>query len=108
MGLDELLGSLMTHEITLRSNEEIDKSKKKKEIAFKTSSSQINEAIQDDEESDEEMSLFTRRFNKMLKRGKFLRRQGRRNFGREEESKKDLIICFECKKLRHIKVDCPK
>ena len=35
MSLDELLGSLMTHEITLKSNE----SKKKMEIAFKTSPS---------------------------------------------------------------------
>ena len=55
MELDELLGSFMTHEITLKSNEEIDESKKKKEIAFKTFSSQINEAIHDDEESDEKM-----------------------------------------------------
>ena len=29
MGLDELLGSLMTHEITMKSNEEFDESKKK-------------------------------------------------------------------------------
>ena len=34
--------------------------------------------------------------------------QGRRNFEKEEEWKKDPIICFECKKLEHIKVDCPK
>ena len=39
IGLDELLGSLMTHEITLRSNEKIDERKKKNEITFKTSSS---------------------------------------------------------------------
>ena len=30
MGLDELLGSLMTHEITMKSNEEFDESKKKR------------------------------------------------------------------------------
>ena len=39
MGLNELLGSLMTHEITLKNNEKIDESKKKRKIAFKTSSS---------------------------------------------------------------------
>ena len=38
MGLDELLGSLITHQITMKSNEKIDESKKKREIAFKTSS----------------------------------------------------------------------
>ena len=43
MGLDELFESLMTHEITLKSNKEIDERRKKKEIVFKTSSSQPNE-----------------------------------------------------------------
>ena len=47
--LDELLGSLMTHEIILKSNEENNENKKKREIAFMTSSSQINEEIKDDE-----------------------------------------------------------
>ena len=107
MGLDELLGSLMTHEITLKSNEENDEGKKKREIAFKTSSSQNNDELKHDEESDEDMALFTRRFNKMFKRGQFPRRQGRRNFDKNEEQKKDPIICFECKKPGHMKVDCP-
>ena len=69
IGLDELLGSLMTHEITLKNNEEIDKSKKKRKIFFKTSSSRVNEAIHDDEESDEKMTLFTKHFNKIFKKG---------------------------------------
>ena len=60
MGFDELLGSLMTHEITLKSNEEFDESKKKRKFVFKISSSHTNETILDDEESDEEMTLFTR------------------------------------------------
>ena len=42
---------------------------RRKKIAFKTFSSQINEDILDDEESDEKMTLFTRRFNKMFKKG---------------------------------------
>ena len=32
MGIDELLGSLLTHEITMKSNEEFDESKKKKKL----------------------------------------------------------------------------
>ena len=55
MGLDELFGSLMTHEITLKSNEENDESKKKRKIAFKISSSQNNNEIKYDDESDEDM-----------------------------------------------------
>ena len=97
MGLDELLGSLMTHEITLTNNQENDESKKKRKISFKTSSSQVNEETKGDEDSDEKMILFTRRFNKMFKNGQFSRRQGRSNFSKEEELKKDPIICFECK-----------
>ena len=85
----------MTLEITLKSNEENDESKKKKEIAFKTFSSKINKEIKYDEDNDEKMTLFTRRFNKILKNSQFSRRQGRRNFGKEEESKKDPIICFK-------------
>ena len=60
MSLDELLGSLITHEIILISNEEIDESKKKRKISFKMSSSQMNEVMNDDEESYEKMTLFTK------------------------------------------------
>ena len=44
----------------------------------------------------------------MFEKDQFLRRQGRRNFGKEKESKKDSIICFECKKSGRIEVDCLK
>ena len=40
---------------------------KKKGFAFKASLSQIEEEVKNDD-SDEEMALFTRRFNKMFKR----------------------------------------
>ena len=39
MGLDELPGSLMTYEIILKSNEEFNEGKKKKEIVFQISAS---------------------------------------------------------------------
>ena len=44
----------------------------------------------------------------MFKKSKFSQRQGRRNFGREEQVKKEHIICFECKKSGYIKIDYPK
>ena len=44
----------------------------------------------------------------MFKKGQFTQKQGRKIFEKEEESKKDPIICFECKKSGHIKVDYPK
>ena len=76
MGLDELLGSVMTHEITLKSNEENDESKKKKKITIKTSPSQNNDEIKNDDENDEDMTLFTRKFNKIFQKTHFPRRQG--------------------------------
>ena len=86
MSLNELLGSLMTHEITMKNNDEVDENKKKREITFKTSSSHTNEDIPNDEENDEDMALFTRRFNKIFKKGKFSQRQGRRNFRKKKKS----------------------
>ena len=43
--------------------------KKKREITFKTSLSQTHEEINDNENSDEEMALFTRKFYMILKNG---------------------------------------
>ena len=68
---------------------------------------EINEAMDDDEKSDEEMTLFTRRFNKIFKKRQFSRRQSIRNFSKEKELKES-IICFECKKPGHIKLNCLK
>ena len=39
LGLDELMGSLMTHEITMKRHEDVE-NKKKSEIAFKASSNE--------------------------------------------------------------------
>ena len=95
----------MTHEINMKSNKEGKESIKNKGIAFKALSSNVKEEIKDDD-NDEEMSLFRKRFNKMFKRVKFPIGQERRNFNKEEEPEKDPIICYECKKLGHINVEC--
>ncbi|GAV85618.1 UBN2 domain-containing protein, partial [Cephalotus follicularis] len=57
--LEELLGSLMTHEMTIKNHEDDEEQdkKKKKVIAFKSST-----ADSSDEDSDDEMPLITRRF----------------------------------------------
>ena len=47
MGLDELLGSLMTHVINMKSNEENEKSSKKKGIVVKVSSSKVEVEIKE-------------------------------------------------------------
>ncbi|GAV79276.1 LOW QUALITY PROTEIN: UBN2 domain-containing protein, partial [Cephalotus follicularis] len=57
--LEELLGSLMTHEMTIKNHEDDEEQdkKKKKVIAFKSSTADSSE-----EDSDDEMALITRRF----------------------------------------------
>ena len=59
MGLDELFESLMANEITMKSNDEGDENKKNMGTAFKASSSKIEEEINDDDDSDKNMDLFT-------------------------------------------------
>ncbi|KAK9033645.1 hypothetical protein V6N11_049831 [Hibiscus sabdariffa] len=61
------------------------------------------------EEDDEEMTFLARRFTRFMKsnRGrKFLRKEEFKNKNREEE--KDQLICYECKKLGHIRTECPR
>ncbi|GAV84760.1 UBN2 domain-containing protein, partial [Cephalotus follicularis] len=66
--LEELLGSLMTHEMTIKNHEDDEEQdkKKKKVIAFKYSTANSSE-----EDSDDEMALITRRFKKYLAKKKF-------------------------------------
>ncbi|GAV58821.1 UBN2 domain-containing protein, partial [Cephalotus follicularis] len=66
--LEELLGSLMTHEMTIKNHEDDEEQdkKKKKVIAFKSSTADSSK-----EDSDDEMALMTRRFKKFLAKKKF-------------------------------------
>ncbi|KAL4272428.1 hypothetical protein GQ457_13G015620 [Hibiscus cannabinus] len=74
---DDLIGSLLTHEM-----------------------------IGEDEEN--EMTMFAKRFKRFMKSNsgrRFQRREDFKNKNKEEE--KDQLICFECKKPGHMKVECP-
>jgi hypothetical protein len=107
--LEELVGSLMTHEITMKGHEE--ESPKRRSIALKSSVVEVEE--DNDESGDEDIALMTRNFRNFLKR-----KQARKNFKdfkREEpkkeyskvDNKKDHITCYKCKKPGHNKADCP-
>ena len=86
----QLLGEVLTHE-------------KKKSVAFKA---QNNKNKEDDDckedESDEEMALFVKRFNRFM---------NKKSFGkRGQSSKKNPFVdktCFECGELGHIIINCP-
>ncbi|GAV82569.1 zf-CCHC domain-containing protein [Cephalotus follicularis] len=98
--LEQLLGSLMTHETTMKNHENVEV-KKKKSIAFKAS--------KEDSESDEDrdVALITSQFKRFLKNQKG-KKTLKRNFSQDEESsKKEEPTCYECKKPGHFKNECP-
>ncbi|GAV68052.1 zf-CCHC domain-containing protein/DUF4219 domain-containing protein/UBN2 domain-containing protein [Cephalotus follicularis] len=103
--LEELLGSLMTHEMTIKNHEDDEEQdkKKKKVIAFKSSTADSSE-----EDSDDEMALTTRRFKKFLAKKKFGSKHFKKSIPSKSVTKKEEVICFECNKPGHYKSECPR
>ena len=101
LALDELLGSLMTYELTQKQRAQDDEETKRKPVAFK-STTQEDESSS--EEDDGEMALITRKFKRFMKK-KW--RGGKRHDGKGEANKESTIICYECNKPGHMKAECP-
>ncbi|KAG8661295.1 hypothetical protein MANES_02G221966v8 [Manihot esculenta] len=92
--------------MTLKREQVEELSKMKKNIALRVASEDTSE--EEEEISEEELALVTRRIRKLLLQNKkFI---PRKNFRKEkgESSKKEVVICYECNKPGHYKVDCPK
>ncbi|KAL4284161.1 hypothetical protein GQ457_16G016240 [Hibiscus cannabinus] len=110
--LDELMGSLLTHELMNQGKRDEEKKKEeKKEIEKKKIGIALKASLESDssDEDDEEMAFLAKRFTRFMKsnRGrKFLRKGDFKNKNREEE--KDQLICYECKKPGHIRTECPQ
>ena len=71
LSLEELMGSLMTHEIMMRDHDiDEEKDKKKKKISLKSSTQEEEEEEEEEELSDSELddiALLTRRYKKYLR-----------------------------------------
>ncbi|GAV85129.1 LOW QUALITY PROTEIN: zf-CCHC domain-containing protein/UBN2 domain-containing protein, partial [Cephalotus follicularis] len=80
LALEDLLGSLMTHELSMQKKDDDEENEKKKKKIVALKSSQTEDSEDDD---DEELAFITR-------------------------SKLEEIICFECNKLGHYKSNCPR
>ena len=103
LGLDELLGFLMTYEISMKGHEDVE-NKKKSGIVFKASS---NEEEHENSSDDESYAMFSRNLKKQFKKNNY---GERRPFKKEynKDNKKEPIISYECKNSVHMKMDLPK
>ena len=102
----QILGEILTHDMFKKSQDEAHGGEidmKKKSVAFKAQDSKNEEESGcQEEESDEEMALFVKRFNRMM---------SKKNFGkRGQSSRKNPFVdktCFNCGEVGHIIVNCP-
>ncbi|GAV65970.1 zf-CCHC domain-containing protein/DUF4219 domain-containing protein/UBN2 domain-containing protein [Cephalotus follicularis] len=97
---EQLLGSLMTHETTMKNHENVEV-KKKKTIALR--------ALREESESDEDddIVLISKKFKKFLKSQKGKKAFKKKVSQDEDSSKREEPTCFECKKPGHFKNECP-
>ncbi|XP_062099833.1 uncharacterized protein LOC133805684 [Humulus lupulus] len=88
--LEELIGSLMNHEIFMSAQDEEEVEKKKKTIAFKSSSSR---AISEDDEDSlcsdmEDLALFSKKYKKFMKFKKNFGKKPQRGSDSKEKERK--------------------
>ena len=95
---DELLGKLLTHEIKMNQVVEEEMAKNHKTIAFKKSR---DTSDSDSSENEDEYAIILRKVRNLIMKKK-------RGFKKQDSSKNDQMICYECNKLGHIKSECPK
>ncbi|KAK2968002.1 hypothetical protein RJ640_009211 [Escallonia rubra] len=105
--LEELVGSLMTHEITMKIHDEDETTSKKKNLALKAETS--HEPAESSDDSDPEMALITRRFKKFLasrRDGKIRKNPTNQSHQRNNSDwnvKENSDACYECGRTGHIK-----
>ena len=93
--LDELIGSLLTHEMKVKQGEESNKKalekSKKVEVALKSTIQEKEKYDQDGSDEDEDMAMFARKFKKYMRMKKYAnaRKPQRREMIKGESSKRE-------------------
>ena len=106
LSLEELIGSLFTHEMNIKEDEEKEGKKKRidLDIALRGSkcieSSSSSEDDDDDYEQDEfeDVEYLIKRFGKFLSKARG---------AKEANKKKSKLICYECHQSGLARLDCP-
>ena len=117
LSLDELMGSLITHELIMQHRNEDDK-KRRKIIAFKAAMDKMEKSEEEhssgNEIQDDDLAMIVRKFKKFMKRKrrfnrKFIKKgEISRDKKKEKDKEKDQgPVCYECKKSGHLRYDCP-
>lgn len=109
LSMKELIGFLTTHDIKVKDFLDDDDAKKKKLIALKDSTSHESERSDQnsDEDDNSDFILITKKFKKILSRRKkksFIKKSFKNE--KEDQTKKEPIMCYKYRKSGHIKYDC--
>ena len=104
--LEELIGSLMTHEIMMQDHDQGKDVNKKRSITLKSSVLQEsdNEDEEESSENEEDIVMLARKFKSIFRKKNF-KKDYKNN---KKEDKKKEIICYIFKNLGHMKYDCSK
>ncbi|GJY80650.1 zf-CCHC domain-containing protein [Tanacetum coccineum] len=114
LSLDELIGNLKVHEMIIKKDSEIVKTKgERKSLALKAKKESSDEECSTSESEYEEYSMAVRDFKKFFKRrGRFVRqpRNDKKTFQRSRDDKngKGNRKCFRCGDTTHLIGECPK
>ena len=116
--LKELIGSLMTYEMKIvRQEKEMQEEEgKKKSIALEAQEEKVVDETKINNMEDD-INLITKRVQKLMMKNKYDGKtyNKRSNYKKEGPSKEEKenkegakeVICYKCKKLGHVKYDCP-
>ena len=102
--LEELLGSLMTYELTLNQQEK-EEMKKKKSIALAIKIKKEDRKVSEEDTSDSEVVLLARRIRNFMKKK---RASSRKKFIDRGKIEKGGVVCHNCNKVGYIRMDYPK
>ena len=93
------------------SNQKAQEENKKVGVAFKSTIQEKEKYDQEGNDGDEDMEMFARKFNKFIRMKKYGNarkpQKGDMFNGKSSKRENDSIMCYECKKLGHIKFECP-